>query len=228
MGTPRKLHARAWEKAAPAMLMMILAPTFTELLLGGTRLSRLIAFPPVLLMEILVWGGGVNYVYALWALVYEAVCPGRRDETWLDRPMAGILSILFVLGATMAWFAWTHIARVKTFRLAVYHPSRVELFAAIMVVGSLFVRGITYPPSFGRAWRPVGPAPSFCFSSCRRFRAGWRTPHGRSGTRGYRVQAGDQCGSVAAHGFARPQNVTHNPDEDHRREYAKIRDDRLW
>ena len=53
MGAPWKLHTRAWDKAAPAMLMMILAPTFTELLLGGTRLSTLIAFPPVLLMEIL-------------------------------------------------------------------------------------------------------------------------------------------------------------------------------
>ena len=46
-----------WQRAAPALLMMLLAPTFTELLLGGTRLSTLIAFPPVLLMEILVWGG---------------------------------------------------------------------------------------------------------------------------------------------------------------------------
>jgi hypothetical protein len=227
MGAPRKVHARAWEQAAPAVLMMILAPTFTELLLGGTRLSTLIAFPPVLLMEILVWGGGavllraltrklklgwnslllfalalavaeefviqqtslaplviqlkgvewgraggVNYVYALWALVYEAawvvlfptlvaeaVFPDRRDETWLSKPMAGVLSILFVLGATMAWFAWTHIARVKTFHLAIYNPSRVELSAAIMVIASLFVCGITFPPSFGRAWRPVGPAP---------------------------------------------------------------------
>ena len=213
-------------KAAPAMLMMILAPTFTELLLGGTRLSTLIAFPPVLLMEILVWGGGavllraltrklklgwnslllfalalavaeefviqqtslaplviqlkgvewgraggLNYVYALWALVYEAawvvlfptlvaelVFPDRRDETWLNKPMAVVLSILFVLGAIMAWFAWTHIARVQTFHLAIYNPTGIELLAAVAVIGGLFVWGIKFPPSFGRARRPASPA----------------------------------------------------------------------
>jgi hypothetical protein len=208
------------------MLMMILAPTFTELLLGGTRLSTLIAFPPVLLMEILVWGGGavllraltrklklgwnslllfalalavaeefviqqtslaplviqlmgvewgraggLNYVYALWALVYEAawvvlfptlvaelVFPHRRDETWLNKPMAVILAILFVLGAIMAWFAWTHIARVQTFHLAIYNPTRIELLAALAVIGGLFVWGIKFPPSFGRARPPASPA----------------------------------------------------------------------
>lgn len=213
-------------KAAPALLMMILAPAFTELLLGGTRLSTLIAFPPVLLMEIMVWGGGavllraltrklklgwnslllfalalavaeefviqqtslaplviqlkgvewgraggLNYVYALWALVYEAawvvlfptlvaelVFPDRRDETWLSKPMTIILAILFVLGATMAWFAWTHIARVQTFHLPIYNPPRLELLAAIVVIGGLFVWGVKFPPTFGRAWRPAGPA----------------------------------------------------------------------
>ena len=213
-------------RAAPAMLMMILAPCFTELLLGGTRLSTLIAFPLVLLMEILVWGGGavllralirklrlgwnslllfalalavaeefviqqtslaplviqlkgvewgraagLNYVYALWALVYEAawvvlfptlvaelVFPDRRAETWLSKPMAVVLAVLFVLGAIMAWFAWTHIARVQTFHLAIYNPPRLALLAAIAVICGLFVWGIKFPPTFGHAWRPPGPA----------------------------------------------------------------------
>ena len=213
-------------RAAPAMLMMILAPCFTELLLGGTRLSTLIAFPPVLLMEILVWGGGavllralirklrlgwnslllfalalavaeefviqqtslaplviqlkgvewgraggLNYVYALWALVYEAawvvlfptlvaelVFPDRRAETWLSKQMAVVLAVLFVLGAIMAWFAWTHIARVQTFHLAIYNPPRLALLAAIAVICGLVVWGIKFPPTFGHAWRPPGPA----------------------------------------------------------------------
>jgi hypothetical protein len=206
--------------------MMLLAPTFTELLLGGTRLSTLIAFPPVLLMEILVggggavllrglarklklgwsslllfalalavaeefviqqtslaplviqlkgveWGraGGINYVYALWALVYEAawvvlfptlvaelVFPDRRDGTWLSTSMAVVLAILFVLGAVMAWFAWTHVARVKTFHLPLYDPTRVELVTGIAVIAGLIVGGITFPPTFGRARRPASPA----------------------------------------------------------------------
>lgn len=226
MDTQPTAHRSMWQKVAPALLMMLLAPTFTELLLGGTRLSTLIAFPPVLLMEILVWGGGavllrglarklklgwsslllfalalavaeefviqqtsfaplviklkgvewaraggVNYVYALWALAYEAVWvvlfptlvaelvfPGRRDETWLSKPMAAILATLFVLGAIMAWFAWTHIARVKTFHLPIYNPNRAELLAAIAVIGGLFVWGTRFPPTFGRASRPASPA----------------------------------------------------------------------
>jgi hypothetical protein len=226
MYTSWKSPGRVWDKVAPAMLMMVLAPTFTELLLGGTRLSTLIAFPPVLLMEILVWGGGavllrgltrklelgwsslllfalalaiaeefviqqtslaplviqlkgvewgraggINYVYALWALVYEVawvvlfptlvtelVFPHRRGETWLNRPMAAVLSILFVLGATMAWFAWTHIARVKTFHLAIYNPTRFELSAAIVVIGGLCAWSMTFPPTVSRTWRPVSPA----------------------------------------------------------------------
>lgn len=66
MDVQRKAPTSVWRKAAPALLMMILAPTFTELLLGGTRLSTLIAFPPVLLMEILVWGGGAVLLRGPW------------------------------------------------------------------------------------------------------------------------------------------------------------------
>ncbi|MCS0584075.1 hypothetical protein NX784_20970 [Massilia pinisoli] len=220
-----KARTSVWQRAAPALLMMILAPTFTELLLGGTRLSTLIAFPPVLLMEILVWGGGavllrglarklklgwssllmfalalavaeefviqqtslaplviqlkgvewgraggINYVYALWALAYEAawvvlfptlvaelVFPDRRDGTWVSTPMTVVLAILFVLGAIMAWFAWTHIARVKTFHLPLYNPTRVELVAAVAVIVGLIAWGIKFPPTFGSAWRPTSP-----------------------------------------------------------------------
>jgi hypothetical protein len=226
MGIRSTSMTHTWANAAPAILMMILAPTFTELLLGGTRLSTLIAFPPVLLMEILVWGGGalllrgltrklklgwnslllfalalavaeefviqqtslaplvirirgvewgraagLNYVYALWALVYEAVWvvlfptwvaeavfPDRRDETWLSKPATITLSILFVLGATMAWFAWTHIARVQTFHVPIYDPTRLALFAAVMAIAGLVAWGMIRPPSFGSAWHPPRPA----------------------------------------------------------------------
>jgi hypothetical protein len=37
-----KAPTSMWQRAAPALLMMILAPTVTELLLGGARLSTLI------------------------------------------------------------------------------------------------------------------------------------------------------------------------------------------
>jgi hypothetical protein len=91
-------------------------------------------------------------------LVAELVFPDRRDGTWLSTSMAVVLAILFVLGAIMAWFAWTHIARVQTFHLAIYNPTPIELVAAFAVIGGLVVWGIKSPPSFGRARRPASPA----------------------------------------------------------------------
>ena len=211
---------------APALLMMVLAPAFTEWLLGGTRLSALIGFPPIVIMEIVVWGGGavmlralarklglgwgslllfglviavaeefviqqtslaplviklkgtewaraggINYVYALWALVYEAVWvvlfptlvtemifPGRRHETWLSKTGAAILLILFPIGALMAWYGWTHIARVQTFHLAIYNPPPLAILAALAVIVGLFIWAIRFPPRFAAQAKPPTPA----------------------------------------------------------------------
>jgi len=213
-------------RIAPALLVMVLAPTFTELLLGGTRLSALIGFPPILGMEIAVWGGGalmlrglarklglgwgslllfglviaiaeefviqqtslaplviklkgvewaraggINYVYALWALVYEAVWvvlmptlvaemvfPARKRETWLSRSGLTVVAILFPIGAVMAWYGWTHIARVQTFHLPLYTPPLPAILAALATIVALFVWAIRFPPRFTTAVRPPAPA----------------------------------------------------------------------
>ena len=213
-------------RIAPALLIMALAPTFTELLLGGTRLSTLIGFPPILGMEIAVWGGGalmlrglarklllgwsslllfgliiaiaeefviqqtslaplviklkgvewaraggINYVYALWALVYEAVWvvlfptlvaemvfPQRKHETWLSKAGLAVVATLFPIGAVMAWYGWTHIARVQTFHLPIYNPSPAAILGALGVIAAMFVWAIKFPPRFGAATSP--PAPS--------------------------------------------------------------------
>jgi hypothetical protein len=197
---PRGFFARI----APALLVMVLAPIFTELLLGGTRLSALIGFPAILGMEIAVWGGGalmlrglarklrlgwsslllfgliiaiaeefviqqtslaplviklkgvewaraggINYVYALWALVYEAVWvvlfptlvaemvfPRRKHETWFSKAGLAVVAILFPIGAVMAWYGWTHIARVQTFHLPIYNPSPPAILAALAVIAA--------------------------------------------------------------------------------------------
>jgi hypothetical protein len=213
-------------RIAPALLVMALAPIFTELLLGGTRLSALIGFPPILGMEIAVWGGGalmlralarklglgwgslllfgliiaiaeefviqqtslaplviklkgvewaraggINYVYALWALIYEAVWvvlfptlvaemifPDRRHETWLSRTGLAIVMILFPIGAAMAWYGWTHIARVRTFHLPIYDPPAAAILAALAAIAALFIWAIRFPPRFRAATRPPAPA----------------------------------------------------------------------
>ena len=210
---------------APALLMMVLPPCFTEWLLGGTRMSAIIGFPPIIVMEIIVWGGGavllralarklglgwgslilfgliiamaeefviqqtsfaplviklkgvewaraggINYVYALWALVYEAVWvvlmptlvaemvfPARRGETWLSRTGAVILLVLFPIGSLMAWYGWTHIARVQTFHLPLYTPPAAATVAALAVIAALFVWAIKFPPRFAAGARPPAP-----------------------------------------------------------------------
>jgi hypothetical protein len=215
-----------WSRIAPALLMMVLAPSFTELLLGGTRLSAIVGFPPIIFMEIVVWGGGalmlralarklglgwgslilfglviamaeefviqqtsfaplviqlkgvewgraggINYVYALWALAYEAVWvvlmptlvaemvfPDRRQETWLSKAGLAIVGILFPIGSVMAWFGWTHIARVRTFHLPIYNPSAGEFVGALAVIAALFVWAIKFPPRSANNARPPSPA----------------------------------------------------------------------
>ena len=212
-------------RIAPALLMMVLPPIFTEWLLGGTRLSAILGFPAIIVMEIIVWGGGalmlralvrklglgwgslvlfglaiamaeefviqqtsfaplviklkgiewaraggINYVYALWALAYEAVWvvlmptlvaemifPDRRNETWLSPVGLIIVGILFPIGSVMAWFGWTHIARVQTFHLPIYNPSPAEFAGAIAAIAALFVWAIKFPPRATGTTAPPSP-----------------------------------------------------------------------
>lgn len=214
-----------WSRIAPALLMMVLPPLFTEWLLGGTRLSAMVGFPPIVFMEIIVWGGGalmlralarklglgwgglillglaiamaeefviqqtsfaplviklkgvewaraggINYVYALWALAYEAVWvvlmptlvaemvfPDRRNETWLSRTGLAIVGILFPIGSAMAWYGWTHIARVQTFHLPLYTPTPGDLVGAVAAIALLFVWAIKFTPRFVRGTTPPSP-----------------------------------------------------------------------
>jgi len=213
-------------RIAPALLMMVLPPIFTEWLLGGTRLSAIVGFPPIVFMEIIVWGGGalmlralarklglgwgslilfglaiavaeefviqqtsfaplviklkgvewaraggINYVYALWALAYEAVWvvlmptlvaemvfPDRRQETWLSKTGLAIVGVLFPIGSAMAWFGWTRIARVKTFHLDVYNPTPGEFAGALLAIVGLFVWAIKIPPRLAGNAQAPSPA----------------------------------------------------------------------
>ena len=214
-----------WSRIAPALMMMVLPPLFTEWLLGGTRLSTLIGFPPLFLMEMMVWGGGalmlralarklglgwgslilfglaigmaeefiiiqtsfaplviklkgvewaraggINYVYALWALGYtsvwvvlmptlvvEMVFPARRSETFLSKTGLAIVAILFPIGALMAWYGWTHVARVQSFHLPLYNPSHADYAGALAVIAALFVWATRFAPRLGNDRNPPHP-----------------------------------------------------------------------
>jgi hypothetical protein len=80
-----------------------------------------------------VWG--VNWVYFLFMLGYESVWvvlapvqltellfPERGKEPWLRRKGLVTVSVLFLVGSYIAWFAWTQRARPITFHAAQYTP----------------------------------------------------------------------------------------------------------
>ena len=207
-----------WHRAAPGLVLMLLAPVLAEILPGATRFSAIFVLP----IEICVWGGGallirdavrrgqlgwrnlvflalalalaeecliqqtslaplviqikgqnyarafgVNYVYLLWALVYESVfvvfAPvylaelifrSRRDSPWLGRKAMVVVAVLFVLGGFLAWFSWTQIARPKVFHVPAYHPPLSAVAMAVAAITALifgalgpFRRSLARPPS---------------------------------------------------------------------------------
>lgn len=94
--------------------------------------------------------GGINYVYLLWALIYESVSvvivpiyltelifSERKKDRWINKGGVVLFSILFLLGSFAAWFTWTQIARVKVFHVPAYTPSFPLVAAAIIVIAFL-------------------------------------------------------------------------------------------
>jgi hypothetical protein len=94
--------------------------------------------------------GGINYVYLLWALIYESVSaviipiyltelifPERKKGLWISKSGVVLFSVLFLLGCFAAWFTWTQIARVKVFHFPAYTPSFPLVAAAVIVIALL-------------------------------------------------------------------------------------------
>ena len=118
---------------------------------------------------------GVNYVYFLWALVYEPVFvvflavalvellfPQRRQERWLGPVGVTFVAVFFLLGAFLAWFSWTRIARPKVFHVPVYSPSLVALVLAFLSIGGLACAALGGPRHrLARASAPLGPPPAW-------------------------------------------------------------------
>jgi hypothetical protein len=109
--------------------------------------------PLIVYIKGTVWARelGVNYVYFLWAVVYEAVLvvllpvmltemlfPARRDRAWLSKAGWTVLLILFALGSLAAWFLWTQLVRVQVLHLGAYNPSALHLLAGLAMIAVLF------------------------------------------------------------------------------------------
>jgi|tagenome__1003787_1003787.scaffolds.fasta_scaffold20988580_7 hypothetical protein len=101
---------------------------------------------------------GVNYIYLLWALVYESVWvvlvptltvelvfPERRRQPWLSRAGAVITALLFTIGAFLAWFSWTQIARIKVFHQPPYTLPLVWIVVAVAAIALLIFIALRLP-----------------------------------------------------------------------------------
>jgi hypothetical protein len=99
---------------------------------------------------------GVNYVYLVWALIYEAVFvvflpvlitellfPARRAQPWMNLAGTIVTLILFVPASLLAWYAWTHIARIRVFHVPAFDPplGHVLIALAAMLVLVLLAFG---------------------------------------------------------------------------------------
>jgi len=162
---------RRWRLGWLNMLCLALALAVAEeCLIQQTSLA-----PMVLQLkgEVYARAWGVNYVYLLWALVYEAVFvvflpitlvelifPDRREGLWVGKAGLVAVAALFLLGSFLAWFSWTQVARPNVFHVPVYHPP----LGALLIAGSaicLLVFSALGPfrDALARESRPLRPPP---------------------------------------------------------------------
>ncbi len=76
---------------------------------------------------------GFNYVYFVWAMLYEAlfvvlvpvgltelIFRDRKNQPWLSGWGIGTICVLFIPACRAAWFGWTQIARTQVFHMPAY------------------------------------------------------------------------------------------------------------
>ena len=101
---------------------------------------------------------GLNYVYLIWALVYESawvvllptlaaelIFPQRREEAWLSRTGASFTAVIFLIGCFFAWFTWTQIARTKVFHQPPFTPPLHFVLGAVAAIVILIVASLRLP-----------------------------------------------------------------------------------
>lgn len=152
------------------LLLALVLAVAEECLIQQTSLA-----PMVLQLkgEVYARAYGVNYVYLLWALVYEAVLvvlvpvalvelifPQRRHDGWLSR--GGLIAVigLLVPGSFLAWFSWTQIARPKVFHVPAFNPPLAAVVVALMVMAGLLFVSLGGPRPYVARPSPPSPPPS--------------------------------------------------------------------
>lgn len=125
---------------------------------------------------------GVNYVYLMWALLYESlfvvVIPvglahllfaKRAREPWLNGIGATLIMLLFVPACAAAWYGWNQVARVKVFHLEPYHlPAHLAVAGAsaiaVLIVTALLA-GRAWSARFAKPLPPPHPAVLFLLAA---------------------------------------------------------------
>ncbi len=123
---------------------------------------------------------GVNYVYLLWALGYEAtfvvlvpimltelIFRSRRRDPWLRLPGSIVVGLLFIGACFPAWYTWTQIARPHVFKVPVYHPPLATLSIGLVLI-ALLILFATGPlrSRFNVQRNPLAPLPPWSFALC--------------------------------------------------------------
>ena len=151
---------RRWNRGWPSMLLLGLALAVAEeWVIQQTSIAPLVGLAKHAYGR--VWG--INWVYFLWALGYESVWvvlvpvqltellfPSRREQPWLRTRGLVIASLVFVLGACMAWYGWTQRARVMIFHMPPYSPPPRYLAAALAVFVLLILAAYAMPSAHSR------------------------------------------------------------------------------
>lgn len=147
-------HAvRKWGLGWRHMLMMAVALSLAEeLVIQQTSTAPLIV---KIKGETYARAFEINYLYLIWALIYESVLvvfvpiylvellfPGIRTATWFGWKGAVMFAILFLLGCFAAWFSWTQVARTEVFHAEPYTPPLHITISALVLIGTLVFTAI--------------------------------------------------------------------------------------
>ncbi len=138
---------RRWQLGWRGMLLMGLALSLAEeFVIQQTSVA-----PMVIHLKGTVYAraAGINYVYLLWALIYETVSvvflpiylvefifPSSRERLWISKGGWFAVIPFFLLGSFLAWFTWTRIAREKVFHVPAYHP---PMITTVIAVGTIIL-----------------------------------------------------------------------------------------
>jgi hypothetical protein len=111
---------------------------------------------------------GLNYVYFLWAMIYEPVFvvvlsisvvetifPSRKQMQWISKGGLFVLLPLLLIGSLLAWYSWTQIARVKFFHLPPYHPPVPAILLSLAAMGILIYTAFKKRQPSGKSFHPL-------------------------------------------------------------------------